>query len=112
MAGLHSRVDQLFVGRSFSPFGVAAVFFRQSPPSRLSVSDSFLRPLALEFFDNTGGGTGLGKKDNSPEKLICLFLRSLGSDVNHGGVFDAQNKRWLGFAIKHVEGGFVVERKA
>lgn len=90
----------------------ATVILDQSLPSRLSVFRSVFQPLSFRFFDDTVGRTGYGKKKRALEILVRLFPSPLGNDDKCHGVIGAQTRRWLGLSVKHIEGGFTVERKA
>lgn len=83
-----SSYGQFIKARPFRLFGLTVVIFRQSLPSFLSVSRSILRPLAFEILDVVGG-TGRGKKQNTPEILVRLFSYPLGNDVERRGVTGA-----------------------
>lgn len=89
MAGLHPRAD-LFVKHPPSLFDVVVVLLRQSLSSRLFVSRSILRSLALKILDDVAGGTGWGKIQNTPKILVRLFPHSLDSDVKCHGVIGAK----------------------
>lgn len=93
-------------------FGVAVVLLFHSLPNELSISWSILRALAFEVADNVVGRTGGGKEQHARETLVCLCPCSLANKVGRDGVTNAENKRKIGFALKHVENGSAVERMA
>lgn len=88
------------------------VLLCQSLPSRLFVSRYVLQPLTSEILDDVIGGTRYSKKQKYQEILARLFPRSLGNDVERRVALGAQKIRQLGFALKRVEHGFALERKA
>ena len=65
----------------------------------------------FEFLDDVAGRVGRGEKQNTPEVLVCLFLRLLTNGIERP--VGISKRLWrLGVALKDFKNGLAVERKA